>query len=102
MVDKHKLEDMLLWAVSTGDLYTEVFFPIQRNLYNKYVQNEYDNGQAVKAFQHIIQKIILKHNAEMLDQYRLSREERLVLAEDLCDHFTRDFCLHPTGGLFDA
>lgn len=96
----HKVWDLALWAINTGELFRSTFSGIQKNLYKKYINGELAEAQAKKAFINTIPKVLKMHNSESKFKYTLNNSEKEVVAEELLCHYTMDFELYPNGGLF--
>jgi len=96
---QHKLFDLSLYAVNTGELYRSSYANTQKSLYKKFLKGEYVEEQANKAFYNTIPVILRMFARELGVQYRLSEIEKQALAAEIRDHYTRDFELYPNGGL---
>lgn len=98
--EKHNAFDVALFAINTGELYRNTFLGIAKNLYKKFLQNDYDEFQAKRAFEHTIPKIMQMYHREIDSSMRLNAAAKEIVAQELLDHYTEDFRLHPNGGLY--
>ncbi len=96
---QHKIWDLALYAVNTGELYRSHFAGTQKNLYKKYLKREYVEEQADKAFYNTIPLILRMYAKECDESLKLTETEKRALASEIRDYYTRDFNLHPNGGL---
>ena len=97
---RHDAFDVALFAINTGELYRNTFLGITKNLYKKYLHNDYDEFQAKRAFEHTIPKIMQAYHKEIDPSVRLNAATTEIVAQELLDHYTGDFKLYPNGGLY--
>ena len=98
---QHNIFNLALYAVNTGDLYRNKFKPTQENLYKKYLSGDYDETQATKAFLNYIPTVLKLYEKEMGERPHLNQNERVLLAQEIKEHYTVDFDLYPEGGYFN-
>lgn len=98
--EEHNAFDVALFAINTGELYRNTFIGIAKNLYKKFLQNEYDEFQAKRAFEHTIPRIMKMYHKEIDSSVKLNAAAKEIVSQELLNHYTGDFQLHPNGGLY--
>lgn len=98
--ERHYAFDVVLFAINTSELYRNTFLGISKNLYKKYLHNDYDEFQAKRAFEHTIPKIMQMYHKEINPSIRLNAAMKEIVTQELLNHYTGDFELHPDGGLY--
>jgi hypothetical protein len=96
---QHKIWNLALYAVNTGELYRSSYSGTQKSLYKKYLKGEYVEEQANKAFYNTISTVLKMYEREFDEKHRLTEVEKQALASEIRSHYTQDFDLYPNGGL---
>lgn len=94
-VKKHiEIEELNLYAVNTSELYRRYFYPIQKNLYKKYLNGTYNPLLAQKNILNIIKEIEKHYIKEFCThdfKFNFNADEKKALANEILKHYTADF-----------
>lgn len=97
---KGNIFDLVLFAVNTETIMNEMLLPLQKNMYQKYLNGEYDELLAEKALYQYLPKIRKDYEHEAKSGLLLSEKEKWIAAAELRIHLDRDFAHYPNGDLF--
>ncbi len=89
-----EIRELYLYAVNTQVLYTRFYCGIQKNLFKKFLKNEYDPQLAQKSILNTlndVQKSYIKEFCNHDFKFNLNTDEKRFLANDILLHYVGDF-----------
>lgn len=89
-VDTYLIQEVVLYTVNTGQLYTRMSRPIILNLARKKVQGTYNATLAIKLYEQLVKEGIAGYNREFGSAIRLNPEERRIAAKELRDYYIEE------------
>lgn len=94
MVYKETIEsnELYLYTINTGTLYTRSILPTLENLKKKYKKGIYDKEKAIDAFYHISTEAAKMYAKEFCSaDFRFSVQDRFTVAVEMEAYYFEDF-----------